>query len=130
MNVNKDVCKAVRWRSPDRWDKFKEPMDNLMYAVLIRAAADVSGYKDCNGAHGRRYDGNEALEFLENDGKMIYEYLTNKAHKLTPSENQKHYSNKQRNKKCEYVCGQFDDECSLENCICPSKGYKPCKIGG
>ena len=47
--------------------RFSDPIDNLIYAVLMQAATDT---QSCNERIA-----NDAKEFLQNDGREYYEYL-------------------------------------------------------
>lgn len=71
LNVN--TSNSFKWRAPDRWDKYLNPMDNLMYAVLLRAALDCNGYTDPE-SH-RKISGRDAIAWLETTGAEYREYL-------------------------------------------------------
>lgn len=49
----------------------KHPYINLLYAVLLQAVEDRNGYIQ----DGHIHDGNEAQQFLQTTGKIIYDYL-------------------------------------------------------
>lgn len=72
-SLNVDVTRGVYWRSPDRWNKYKNPVDNLMYAVLIRAVMDSKGYTDST-TH-KHISGRDAIAWLECTGREYREYL-------------------------------------------------------
>lgn len=60
--------------------RFADPIDNLIYAVLIQAATDSQSRNESIA-----YD---AKEFLQNDGREYYEYL--KTRPFTPPKRQHH----------------------------------------
>ena len=59
-------------RKPNVWNTYDNPIDNLLHAILIQAVADCNGYKD--ECHKWR-SGDEAIEYLESEGKEIFDYL-------------------------------------------------------
>lgn len=122
MKLNKDCCKSIRFKSPSRWNKYKDPIDNLIFAVLLRAAADVSGYQDYNSGHNRRCTGTDAVEFLENDGELYYEYLKTRSEKIPLTYAQKKYRKTLYPKfNCHYC--SCEGECVARNAPC---SYKTC----
>lgn len=76
MNLNFDALTQFRSRvqKPDRWNKYRDPVSNLLYAVLLQAALDSGGYYD--GVQQRT--GIDAREFLDEFGALILNYLRNK----------------------------------------------------
>lgn len=63
-----------RVQKPDCWNKYRNPVNNLLYAVLLQAALDSGGYYD-----GYKHnDGNDARQFLTECGKPIVDYLKTK----------------------------------------------------
>lgn len=56
---------------PDRWAKYVNSVNNLLYAVLLQATLDSGGYYD----GFKRQDGTDAREFLETQGKLYLDYL-------------------------------------------------------
>ena len=96
MSINtKPIETGERFRSPSKFDKYADPWDNLAYALLYSAMNDLKEprYKQ------------SAIEWLDGDGREIYEYL--KTRPLKPvSDNTKH----QRNfyaKKRNHTSGKF-----------------------
>lgn len=66
MPINtKPIETGERFRSPSKYDKYKDPWDNLAYALLYSAMQDLKE---------PRYE-NAAAEWLDNEGRDIYEYL-------------------------------------------------------
>ena len=83
MPINtKPIETGERFRSPSKYDKYQDPWDNLAYALLYSAMQDLKEprYKQ------------SAIEWLDNEGREIYEYL--KTRPLKPvSENTIHQRN-------------------------------------
>lgn len=67
-------------KPPHRWDKYKNPIHNLLYGVLLQAAVDNNGYTDYNT--NRFYSGNDAIDFLQSDGELYISYLNREGEKL------------------------------------------------
>lgn len=65
MINTKPLETGERYRSPDKFDKYADPYDNLAYAMLCSAMTDLK--------NPRYHD--SAIEWLEGDGRDIYEYL-------------------------------------------------------
>lgn len=66
MAINtKPLMTGERYRSPDKFDKYADPYDNLAYALLCSAMTDLKNplYHD------------SAFEWLDSEGREIYEYL-------------------------------------------------------
>lgn len=96
MPINtKPIETGERFRSPSNFDKYADPWDNLAYALLYSAMQDLKEprYKQ------------SAVEWLDSDGREIYEYL--KSRPLKPiSDN----TNRKRNfyaKKRNHTSGKF-----------------------
>ena len=60
-----------RIQRPDRWSKYTDSINNLLYAVLLQAALDSGGYYD----GFKRCDGDDARDFLESQGRIYLDYL-------------------------------------------------------
>lgn len=58
----------------DQWDLYKNPIDNLIFAILLQAVLDKDGYQDTNHS-GKFYDGTEANNFLETCGRDFFEHI-------------------------------------------------------
>ena len=67
-------------KPPHRWDKYKNPVHNLLYGVLIQAAIDNNGYRDYNT--NRFYSGKDAIDFLQSDGELYISYLNREGERL------------------------------------------------
>ena len=66
---------AQRLRKPNEWNTYKNPIDNLIHAILIQAICDANGYID-SGNH--QYNtGDEAMMFLSKNGVQYFQYLMN-----------------------------------------------------
>ena len=66
MPINtKSLETGERFRSPSKFDKYADPWDNLAYALLCSAMQDLK--------EPRRKKA--AAEWLDNEGRDIYEYL-------------------------------------------------------
>ncbi len=66
MPINtKPLETGERFRSPSKFDKYANPWDNLAYALLYSAMQDLKE---------PRYK-NAAIEWLDCEGRDIYEYL-------------------------------------------------------
>ena len=70
MRINRSA--ARHFRKPNVWGTYKEPLDNLIYAILIQAASDANGYIDTSN---RYHNGDEAVEFLDTVGCDWFGYL-------------------------------------------------------
>lgn len=86
-SLNIDVTRGVKWRSPDRWNKYKNPIDNLMYAVLIRAVMDAKGYTDFTSHN--HVSGNDAIAWLECTGRAYLDHLDKYGEKVEHYEEKK-----------------------------------------
>lgn len=93
MSINtKPIETGERFRSPSKFDKYADPWDNLAYALLYSAMNDLKEprYKQ------------SAVEWLDNEGREIYEYLKDRPLKSL-SENQlqmrRRYTAKKRSEK-------------------------------
>lgn len=85
-----------RYRAPNKYDKYVSPWDNLAYALLCSAMQDLQ--------EPRRKKA--AAEWLDNEGRDIYEYL--KTRPLKPVSN---IANRKRNfyaKKRNHRNGKFN----------------------
>ena len=73
--MNYDVLNAYKGKiqRPDRWSKYVEPVNNLLYAVLLQAALDCNGYYD---GFKHRY-GTDARQYIETEGTRVFKYLEN-----------------------------------------------------
>ena len=96
MPINtKPIETGEHYRMPNKYDKYENPWDNLAYALLYSAMQDLK--------EPRRKKA--AAEWLDNEGREIYEYL--KTRPLKPvSENTNHKRNfyaKKRN----HTSGKF-----------------------
>lgn len=60
-----------RVKKPETWTKYKNPYHNLLYAIILQAAIDSTGYDD----YGRYCDGTDAREFCHGTGKIIFGFL-------------------------------------------------------
>ena len=70
MRFNRSAARPIR--KPSVWGTYKEPLDNLIHAILIQAVSDANGYIDtCN----RYHNGDEAAEFLDTVGREWFDYL-------------------------------------------------------
>lgn len=58
-------------------DRYINPYDNLLYAILIQAVRDSKSY----------YMQDECMRFLRTTGKQIYEYLRNRPKHTNNSQN-------------------------------------------
>ena len=58
-------------------DRYIEPYDNLLYAILIPAVRESKSY----------YLYDESMRFLRTTGKQIYEYLRNRPKHTNNSQN-------------------------------------------
>lgn len=66
MPINtKPLETSGHYRMPNKYDKYADPYDNLAYALLYSAMQDLKE---------PRYK-NAAIEWLDNEGRDIYEYL-------------------------------------------------------
>lgn len=96
MSINtKPIETGERFRSPSKFDKYADPWDNLAYALLYNAMNDLKEPRHKKAA----------AEWLDNEGRDIYEYL--KTRPLKPvSDN----TNRKRNfyaKKRNHISGNF-----------------------
>lgn len=62
--INTKILKGAHFRAPDRYNKYKDPYDNLLYAMLITAMLEVK--TDSNSPE---------RDWLEKEGRQIKEYL-------------------------------------------------------
>lgn len=71
--MNYDVLNDYKGKiqRPDCWSKYTEPINNLLYAVLLQAALDSNGYY--NGF--KQCDGSDARQYLETEGARVFKYL-------------------------------------------------------
>lgn len=60
-------------KNPDRWDIYVNPLDNLLYAVLLRGVNDCLGYYDSN--NGKFDDGQDAVKWVKTEGYKIFKHL-------------------------------------------------------
>ena len=67
-------------KPPHRWNKYKNPIHNLLYGVLVQAAFDNDGYQDDSSK--RYYNGDDAISFLKSDGELYISYLNREGEKL------------------------------------------------
>lgn len=75
--LNTDIIITPRMkRTPTYHDVYTDAYDNLLYAILIQAIIDKDGYID----HKHR-SGDDAIKFLESDGRQIYNYLSHRRKK-------------------------------------------------
>lgn len=58
-------------KRPNLWNKYRDPYNNLLYAVILQAALDAEGYIDNNKA----YPAEPVQEFIHGVGAKIYKYL-------------------------------------------------------
>lgn len=96
MPINtKPLEMCGNYRMPNKYDKYENPWDNLAYALLYSAMQDLKEPR-----HKK-----SAAEWLDNEGREIYEYL--KTRPLKPvSDN----TNRKRNfyaKKRNHTSGKF-----------------------
>ena len=71
MSINTKVLNGVHFRTPNKFDKYENPWDNLIYAILYQAMQDARGYyKD-----HKHISGEEAIQFLDDEGRQMYNYL-------------------------------------------------------
>lgn len=96
MPINtKPLEMCGNYRMPNKYDKYENPWDNLAYALLYSAMQDLKNPRRKKAA----------AEWLDNEGRDIYEYL--KTRPLKPvSENTNHKRNfyaKKRN----HTSGKF-----------------------
>jgi len=96
MSINtKPLEMCGNYRMPNKYDKYENPWDNLAYALLYSAMQDLKEPR-----HKK-----SAAEWLDNEGRDIYEYL--KTRSLKPvSDN----TNRKRNfyaKKRNHKSGKF-----------------------
>lgn len=65
MINTKPLETGERYRSPDKFDKYVDPYDNLAYALLCSAMTDLKNplYHDSE------------VKWLDSEGRDIYEYL-------------------------------------------------------
>lgn len=75
MSLNFDALSQFRSRvqKPDQWDKYRDPVGNLLYAVLLQAAIDSGGYYDGH----KMNDGADARKYLTEYGTKTLDYLRN-----------------------------------------------------
>lgn len=67
------LCKlggGIRWTSNASGARYAEPMDNLIFAVLLQAAHDAKSKNPTLS--------NDAKKFLDNDGRLWWDYLKTK----------------------------------------------------
>ena len=68
--INKNLIDRIR--KPNVWNTYENPVDNLIHGILIQAISDANGFLNDN----KRYDdGTEAIDFLETEGKQLFDYL-------------------------------------------------------
>ena len=58
-------------KRPDRWQKFKDPYNNLLYGIILQAAIDTGGYFD----EKTFITPEKVKEFIDTTGKDIFNYL-------------------------------------------------------
>lgn len=64
MSINTRVLKGVHFRTPNKFDKYKDPWDNLLYAMVYGAM------QEC-----KHDDNSPDLEWLDTVGRDILDYL-------------------------------------------------------
>lgn len=75
LNYNNLKRFRCRVQKPDCWNKYADPVHNLLYAILLQAALDSDGYTDTSFKH---QDGSDARNFLNEYGKDFFDYLKTK----------------------------------------------------
>lgn len=59
-------------RKPNVWNTYKNPVDNLIHGILIQAISDAQGFIE----EDKKYNnGDEALQYLDNQGRILFDYL-------------------------------------------------------
>lgn len=76
LSINNAKLFRSRVKKPDCWDKYINPINNLLYAILLQAALDAGGYYQ-DGYH----NGDDAVKFLEQYGEQYFNYLLVKERK-------------------------------------------------
>ncbi len=67
-------------KPPHRWNKYKNPIHNLLYGILIQSAVDNNGYTDyCTKVY---HSGKDAIDFLKSDGELYISYLNREGERL------------------------------------------------
>lgn len=71
--MNYEILSAYKGKiqRPDRWSKYTNSINNLLYAVLLQAALDSNGYYD----GFKQCDGSDARQYLETEGVRVFKYL-------------------------------------------------------
>lgn len=95
MINTKPLETGERFRASDKFDKYADPYDNLAYALLYSAMTDLKNprYRD------------SAVEWLDSEGRDIYEYLKDR-----PVKGVSYYAEKKRRqyaKKRNHKSGNF-----------------------
>lgn len=58
-------------KRPDLWNKYRDPYNNLLYAIILQAACDAGGYIENN----KFKPAEPVQEFIHGTGAKIYKYL-------------------------------------------------------
>lgn len=83
--INKSALDNIR--KPNVWNTYKNPVDNLIHGIIIQAVSDAKGYIQDD----KRYnDGSEAIDFLETDGRLLFEYLLTRTRRNESDDVNKH----------------------------------------
>ena len=71
--MNYEILSAYKGKiqRPDRWAKYPNSINNLLYAVILQAALDSNGYYD----GFKQRDGSDARQYLETEGVRVFKYL-------------------------------------------------------
>lgn len=72
--IDIEVLKGEHFRTPNKFDKYDDPYDNLIYAILYQAMCDCRVYYD-NDKHTFIRDKSNVIEWLDTTGRDLYEYL-------------------------------------------------------
>lgn len=106
MSINTKMLNGVHFRTPNKFDKYDDPWDNLMYAILYQAMCDCRKHYD-NDKHTFVEGENNALQWLDTTGREYYEYLKHRPRKrITESTERKR---KFYAKKRSHKTGKFDN---------------------
>ena len=72
-----------RIRKPNVWNTYENPVDNLIHGILIQAVADSQGFIQDDKKYN---DGNEALQYLDSEGRKMFEYLLTRKRRTESSD--------------------------------------------
>lgn len=76
--IMKQVPVPKNIKPPHMWNKYKNPIHNLLYGILLQAAFDNNGYVNEHIYH----TGDDAIDFLQSDGELYISYLNREGERI------------------------------------------------